>query len=258
MKKFFSIVLFSSFATVLFSQDIATGITPATQNDDVQVLYRNEREFGFVLHSSGWGINYRRGKHITGYKKRTYELELVGMRNPKEFKRQVSDIATKGYFYGKQYVLTFLRGGYGYHKVITGKSERRGVEVRLVSLAGPTLAFAKPVYINVQYEDVGNPPPFVDIRTERFDINNPRHVPAYILGRAGYFRGVSEMNFYPGAFFKLALSFEHSSLDDDVRLLETGITVDGFYKTIPMMANAKNNQVFVNVYLNIMFGKKWF
>jgi hypothetical protein len=265
MKKLFSIFIFIFCFVALsrvegFAQDgVVSGLNPALKsNDDVQLLYRNEREFGFVVHSSGWGINYRRGKHITGYKKRTFELEMVGMKHPKEIKLQVPDIGTRGYFYGKQYTVTLLRGGYGLHKVITGKSDRRGVELRLVTLAGPVLAFAKPVYINVYYEDAGNPFPYVDIRLERFDINNPRHVPDYIVGRAGYFRGFGEMNFYPGGFFKLGLSFEHSSLDDDIKLLETGITVDAFYKTIPIMANARNNQVFVNVYLNIMFGKKWF
>ena len=84
------------------------------------------------------------------------------------------------------------------------------------------------------------------------------HTPEHIIGRAGYFRGIGGMNFYPGAFFKLGLSFEHSNLDDDIKLLETGITVDAFYKTVPIMAKARNNQVYVNVYLNIMFGKKWF
>lgn len=242
-----------------FSQDIATGISPTTKtNDDVQLLYRNEREFGLVVHSSGWGLNYRRGKHITGFKKRTLEVELVGMRHSKEIKLQVPDIGTKGYFYGKQFTVSVLRGGYGYHKIITGKSDRRGVELRLVTLAGPSLAFAKPIYLSVAYPDPANSPPFYDIRIEKFDSENPRHTPDYIVGRASYFRGIGEMNFFPGGFFKLGLSFEHSRLDDDIKLLETGITVDAFYKTIPIMSNARNNQVYVNVYLNLMFGKKWF
>lgn len=252
MKKTFFIVIFFFAATILSAQEIPAGISPTiTGGDNVQLLYRNEQEFGIVLHSQGWGFNYRRGKHITGYKKRILELELVGLRHPKEIKIEVPDIGTRGFFYGKQFTVSLLRGGYGYHKVITGKSDRRGVELRLLTLAGPSIALAKPVYVNVWYKDY----PY---RTERFDINNPNHTPENIRGRAGYFTGFGEMNFFPGGFFKLGLSFEHSNLDDAVRILETGIVVDAFYKTIPIMANAKNNQVYVNVYLNIMFGKKWF
>lgn len=254
MKKTFFIGIFSFVAVVLPAQEIPTGISPAISGEDnVQLLYRNEQEFGGVVHSAGWGLNYRRGKHVTGYKKRNLELELVGLRHPKEIKMEVPDIGTRGFFYGKQFTVSLLRGGYGYHKVITGKSDRRGVELRLLTLAGPSIAFAKPVYVNVWDKD-GE----YSYSTERFDINNPNHTPENIRGRAGYFTGFGEMNFFPGAFFKLGLSFEHSNLDDAIKILETGIVADAFYKTVPIMANAKNNQVYVNVYLNIMFGKKWF
>lgn len=268
MKRFAIILfLFSAFVTLSrvegFAQDnIATGITPTTkQNDDVQLLYRNEREFGVVINSSGWGFNYRRGKHITGYKKRTLEVEMVGLRHPKEIKSQVGDIGSKGYFYGKQFTTTLFRGGYGYTKVITGKSDRRGVELRMVTLGGPVLALAKPVYLNIWYPKDGTWNQG-DYKIERYDSENPMHKPidanGNIIGRASYFHGIDKMNFFPGAFFKLGLSFEHSNIDDDIKLLEVGMTVDAFYKTIPIMATAKNNQVYVNVYLNIMFGKKWF
>lgn len=259
MKNIFVIFLFFFTFSVLSAQEIATGITPTTKsNDNVQLLYRNEREFGALIHSSGWGINYRRCKHVTGYKKRILELEMVGMKHPKQIKTEVSDQGgSKGYFYGKQFAVTLLRGGYGYHKIITGKSDRRGVELRLITLVGPSIAFAKPVYLVIGYDDEKRPS-----QIERYDPANPLHKPldagGNIVGRASYFHGFGKMNFFPGAFLKLGLSFEHSNLDDDIKLLETGIVIDGFYKTIPIMANAKNNQVYVNVYLNIMFGKKWF
>lgn len=263
MKKRITIVLSvlflsPSFWSKISAQNIAKGISPVilkSNNDDALLLYRNEQEFGLVFHSAGWGFNYRRCKHITGYKKRTLELELVGMRSPKEIKTQFSDFGTKGYFYGKQFMVTLMRGGWGYNKVLTGKSERKGVELRLVALGGPVLAFAKPVYLEILPQD---PIGIFGTTIERYDPTNPLHTPDHIAGRASYFQGLGKMNFFPGAFCKLGLSFEHGTLDDDVKLFETGIAVDAFYKTIPIMANTKNKQVYINVYLNIMFGKKWF
>ncbi len=252
----FCLVVLCSFSSL--AQENKSGIVPlVNQSGDAQLLYRNEQEFGLVVHSSGWGLNYRRDKHVTGYRKRVLEAEIVGMRHPKEIKLQVPDIGTKGYFYGKQFVTTIVRGGYGFHRVITGKSDRRGVELRLLTLVGPSIACAKPIFLNIWHQDPVNPP-FGNITIEKYDHTNPLHSPNYIIGRAGYLRGFDQMKFFPGAFFKLGLSFEHSSLDDDIKLLETGIIIDAFYKTVPIMATAKNNQVFVNVYLNIMMGKKWF
>lgn len=261
MKNTFSIVFFLVIVSTVFAQDSVRIVPNNLQNDDVQLLYRNEQAFGALIHSAGWGINYRRGKHITGYRKRILELEMVGMRHPKEIKIEVPDAGARGYFFGKQFTVTVLRGGYGYHQIITRKSDRRGVEIRLIALTGPSIAFAKPVYLNISYP---NPvePYYANVVIEKYDSNNPVHKPDYlggkIRGRASYFHGLGEMNFFPGGFLKLGLSFEHSSLDDDIKILETGIVIDAFYKTIPIMANARNNQVYVNLYLNIMFGKKWF
>jgi hypothetical protein len=255
---FLILAIFSQCLLVVSAQDMSSGLPPVgKQTEDAQLLYRNEQEFGALLHSAGWGFNYRRCRHVTGYKKRILELEVVGMRHPKEIKFQVPDIGTKGFFYGKQFVVTVLRTGYGYHKIITGKSDRRGVELRLLTLAGPCMAFAKPVFLNIWHQDPIKPS-YGNITTEKYDPSNPMHTPAFIVGRAGYFKGFEQMNFFPGAFCKLGLSFEHSSLDDDIKLLETGIIVDAFYKTIPIMAKTRNNQVYLNLYLNIMFGKTWF
>ncbi|MEO8210738.1 MAG: hypothetical protein ABI840_09250, partial [bacterium] len=38
-------------------------------NDDVTILYRNEAAGGLHLHSNGFGITFKRGWHMTGYKK---------------------------------------------------------------------------------------------------------------------------------------------------------------------------------------------
>ena len=253
-----SILFFFFFVSItsLFSQENnSSTIPPLDQNESVQLLYRNEQEFGGVIHSSGWGFNYRRSKHYTGYIKRTLELELVGMHHPKEIKSEFNENGGKGFFYGKQYVVTVLRGGWGYHKIITGKSERKGVELRLVTLGGPCMAFAKPVYLDIWNRDLYSEN---GTSIERYDPQNPKHVPANILGRENYFQGFGKMDFFPGLFFKFALSFEHSNLDDEIKLFETGVIVDAFYKTIPIMANTHNNQVYVNLYINFMFGKKWF
>ena len=64
------------------------------------MLYRNEQSFGIILHSNGWGINYNRGKHVTGYKKRMFEFDFVGMKHPKEVKTVHNENA-KSYVYGK-------------------------------------------------------------------------------------------------------------------------------------------------------------
>jgi len=220
----------------------------------VQLLYRNEINFGGVIHSNGFGFNLRRGKHLTGYMRRVLEIEAVSFKHPKEIRAQNPLFEnSKGYFYGKQYSVIVLRTGYGLQRILYGKQDRRGVEIRLVSFIGASIAFAKPVYLDILYEV--DPQTYV-IRTEKYD--PAIHFSDNIYGRAPYFKGFDEMRLFPGGYGKLGVTFEYADLDDDVKAIETGITVDVYPKVIPIMATAKNNQLYLNLYINFLWGRKWF
>ena len=61
----------------------SSGFNPVGENDEVQLLYKNDFTLGAMVHTQGWGLNFRRGKHITGYKRGIFELEIVNIRHPK-------------------------------------------------------------------------------------------------------------------------------------------------------------------------------
>lgn len=258
IKRIFTAFILVAIYLPVFSQETegAQNVTPIN-NDDVQLLYRNEQVFGVLAHSNGWGFNYRRGKHLTGYKKLLYEVEFVTMRHPKQIKTQHPALeSSKGYFYGKLNSLNILRLGVGFQNVIYSKQDRRGVEIRYIANAGASLGFAKPVYLEILYET-----PVRDkfnISTEKYDPKNPRHVPDWIYGRAPFLKGFDQTKIYPGGYAKFGLSFEYADADDDIKAIETGVSVDVYPAVIPIMANARNNQVFVSLYINLLYGRKWF
>lgn len=240
------------------SQSQITNTPPAQQigvADQVELIYKNDFTVGAVIHSSGFGINYRRGKHLTGYKRLLFEAEGVNISHPKEIKtRNPYFDNSSGFYYGKQYSLIALRGGIGVQRVLYGKSDRKGVEIRLISFIGPTFGFAKPIYLEIIYPS--SDPRTLNIVTERYD--PAKHTPYNIYGRASYFRGIENTKIYPGVYGKLAFSGEYGEYDDDIKALEVGVSVDAFPKVIPIMAYAKNNQFYVNLYIHFMWGKKWF
>ena len=256
------ILLFSFFGTLgltALAQEKWSNTTPPPQqiggNNDVELLYRNEFMVGGIIHTSGFGFNYRRGWHVTGYKKRLLEIEVANIKSPKEIKTQNPLFEnSKGYVYGKLNVLDVLRGGYGYEKILFGKEQRRGVEIKLISIFGLSLGLAKPVYLQILQPTTD--PQVYNITTERYDPD--KHYIDNIYGRAPFFKGFDQLKVYPGGYGKLGLSFEYADLDDDIKCIETGITVDAYPKEIPIMAFAKNQQVYVNLYINFIWGKKWF
>jgi hypothetical protein len=224
--------------------------------DDVKLLYRNESTFGLIVHTNGFGFNYRRGWHKTGFSKRVFELEAVSWRHPKEIKvvNPYYD-HPKGYYYGKLNSFFIIRPGFGYQNVIYTKPEQNGVEIRYIAFIGVSLGLAKPVYLDILKDS----PVSIDdkiIETERYDPD--KHFIDNIYGRGPFLRGFGELKIYPGGYAKFGLNFEYGQLDEDVKSLEVGLVADVYPKVIPLMANQHNHQVFLGIYLSFSYGRKWF
>lgn len=252
MKLKFSIFLFAILFTAPFV--LKAQENPFEYEEEKHPLMKEEVSFGFNIHTSGWGFDFRRGKNLTVSKKRMFEAEIVNMKHPKEV-RSVNPYFdnAKSFFYGKMNSLMVLRAAMGQQQVLFSKAERSGVEVRLNYTAGLSLGFAKPVYLNILY-----PTAFegeYEVVIEKYDPN--RHYVDNIYGRAPFTEGIAETRVYPGGYAKLGLTFEYGALADDIKAIEAGITVDAYGKKVPIMAIAENNQVFFNFYINILYGRKW-
>lgn len=251
MKRFSLLILAVISWVSSFAQDSA-----AVAND-VTILYRKENTFGLVAHSGGFGMVYRNARHVSVWKKRVIEVEIVSMRHPKQTKvvnEQTSGDA-KPFFFGKMNYVYVFRVGYGMQRVIFGKAEKSGVEVRYNLFIGPALGITKPVYneVLVDTED----PKIKTVATKKYDPNDPHQQNVSdFYGPGSYFKGFDEMKLYPGAYGKFSFSFEYSTVHQKVAIIETGITADGFFDTIPIMAYTKNNPYYVNLFVSLLWGGK--
>ena len=245
----FLIILF-----VLCSQLAIGQINPFEYEEEKPPLMKNEFTIGLNIHTSGWGLNARRSKNITVYKKRVMELEFVNMKHPKEI-RSVNPYYdnAKSFFYGKLNTMTVMRTAIGQQKVLFSKAEKGGVEVRLHYTAGLSLAFVKPVYLNILYDTAVENEKIVIV--EKYDPD--KHDADQIYGRASFIEGFNEIRVYPGAYGKLGLSFEYGTYSTDIKCIEAGISFDGYGKEVPIMAKTDNNQFFINFYINLLYGRKW-
>ncbi len=220
----------------------------STPNSVSNVLLRNEASFGVVLHSEGAGMLYRRGKHVTGTRKRILEIEGVTMHHPKEIKISRSD-NSKGFYFGKLNSLYFARTGAGFHRVLFRKGEGRGAEIRYAFIGGGTLSMAKPVFLDIYGTDQKT------VSSERYDPDI--HNSTNIYGRSSFFTGIRYTRIYPGFYGKVALSCELGDNKDRLRLLEVGAVADIFPFAIPVMASQNPQNIFANFYISYSFGKKW-
>jgi hypothetical protein len=227
-------------------------------NDDVTILYRNEAAGGLHLHSNGFGITFKRGWHMTGYKKQMLDIDFVSLRDPKQYKLANPYYPdSKPYFFGKLNFAYVLRGGYGRQNIIFSKAERSGVEVRYNYYFGLSLGITKPVYLDILVDNPFDSTTKI-IETRRYDPNDPvQQVQENIYGPGPYFSGMDQLSIYPGGYGKFAFSFEYAGWQQKIAAIETGVVIDAYASAIPIMANNNAKNIFLNFYISLIWGGKW-
>lgn len=220
--------------------------------DDTEVLRKQEFTGGGVLHSQGWGLILRRSKNKTFMRKRVIELEAVSMEHPKEL-RSVNPYYenTRSYNYGELNQIVVTRLGYGRHNVMYAKFDK-GVEVRYLYIGGLSVAWAKPIYLEIGYPAI----PYEYVATERYDPE--RHFVDNIYGRASDLTGIDKMRLYPGMYGRFGFSFDYAKRQKNISSIETGIIIDYYIQDVPMMAKIDNDPYYLTFYVSLQFGTRWY
>jgi hypothetical protein len=253
MKRFF-IFLLAAFCVLPSFIEAQTPAATLSSGKELNVLYRNEATGGLFVHSQGFGLSYRRGRHVTGMRKRVLEMELLTMHHPKEIKVSRTE-NSKGYYYGKLNSLVLFRPGLGFQNVVFRRGERKSVEIRYSTFVGASLCLAKPVYLDISHKGANSTDTEI-ISTEMYDPE--KHQQSNIYGRAPFFTGFNKSRLYPGAYAKFAFSCEYADNSDDIKALEIGSVIDVYPVAVPIMATKKNYPFFITLYAHFIFGKKWF
>jgi len=216
--------------------------------EEKPVLLRKELSFGIHIHTNGLGIEAKKGKNITGFKKWMLEAQLVSMKHPKEF-RQINPIYenAKSYIYGKLNTFNIIRVSTGVRTTLYSKADRTGVEVRFNYMGGFSLGVTKPIYLEIVEDGIPV--------TERYDPE--KHFIDNIYGRAPFTYGLDKINFHPGVFAKAGFNFEYAPYHEDIKAIEIGAAIDAFPTKIPIMATTYNKQFFLTFYVTFIYGRKW-
>ena len=213
--------------------------------------FRKSAYGGIILHTQGLGLNLYFSKFKTVDKKTLFSFDIVSMKHSKEVKSiGLIDENAKRFVYGKLNSLYILRFGYGRKKILYEKLREQAVEISCVWMTGPSVGMAKPVYLEV-FNTVGEV-----VQIERYDPE--KHDLSNIFGRGPATRGFSEIKFYPGAFLKIAVVFEYSGYRSGIKAIEVGGVLDAYSRRIPIMTNTQNNFLYPSLYINLLFGKKYF
>jgi hypothetical protein len=220
------------------------------QTGEAEILLRREKYAMLTAHTAGFGFSYRQGKHITGSRKRMYEIEFSGVRHPKQVRTlNYYYHDSKSYFYGKLNHMYTLRPGIGFQHVLTEKPYWGGIEVRSNAYLGASVALLKPVYLVIAHEDDHH---HVEYMQHRYD--PAEHFVYNIAGRGNFFKGMNQMKAIPGGYLKYALNFDLGASQEIVRGIELGISADVYARKIPLMAFQDNQNIFLFMYVSLVWG----
>ena len=263
-----------SIIILLFTVQMLTGQTSFSTDqvftgDSKGIIYNKEFSVDFKLHTNGYAIGVNVGTIKTYYLTRFFNIELAELKHPKEYRQNFdfqlpgSNRVSRAFIFGKQNTFYVLRGGIGEKRYLSEKAKRKGLAVGVSYEGGPSLGLLKPYYLELlRFLEPGNDfvirsEKYTDDNADRFlNINN-------IYGASGFSKGLNELNIMPGFHAKAALHFDWGAFDEFVKALEAGIMVDAYFNKVPIMVdsdfveNAENRSLFLNLYINLQFGKRW-
>ena len=260
IEKYCLLTLFSFLALAIAAQET---IQPKQMDDPTKgIIYNKEFAMNFRLHTHGYSFGANIGTLQTYYRTKYWQFELGELKHTKEFRQSwdapssLNGRVSKAFKYGKQNNLFVLRGGLGAKRYFSEKAKHKGVAVGISYEAGATLGILKPYYLELQAGD-GNltySARYTDESAARFlDITK-------IHGASNWAKGFGHVSLLPGAHARFSVHFDWGAFDEYLKSFEGGIMVDAFARRAPIMVelpNVENNFLFLNLFLNLQFGKRW-
>lgn len=235
---------------MLFSPE-AFAQKPAKERN--YAMFRKEAYGGVAFNTNGWGGSFYYSKHQTAKVKRLYTVDFSFVKHPKEYKiYNPLDENSKSYVFGKLNSMSTLDLGWGQKKIFFEKFRAKGVQISANWSIGPSIGFIKPVYLEIlKFDGIE----VVGIAQEKYDPES--HNLTNIYGRAPNSKGLAELKFAPGAFGKLGVNFEFSPMHEGIKAIEVGAKVNAYPQRVPIMAEISNKFLFTELYLSLLFGKKY-
>jgi hypothetical protein len=239
-------VLLSPFS--LLAQEIEVG------EAEMELITIKEWNIFLQLNSSGFGFGFQQGKTPNYKDKHLWEIEFSYCIHHKAvLGRRFPDGRT--FSYGKLYDLFFLRGGYGYQRIITHKPYYGGVQIRYFFSAGASLCFGLPTYLEViKLHQIDSVTYYPYTEVERYDPD--KHPLGDIYGAARFFDRFRKIAVRPGFYGKTGFNFDFSRNPLRMQVLEVGISMDMVFPFIKQMAYNRTKPVYFYGYIAYSFGKK--
>lgn len=260
--------VFFLFCILTAHLSIAQVSTKTNLNDDrfKGIIYRKETTADLRLHNNGFALAINFGEIRTYYRTNYYHFELGTMHSPREHKQSknlnvIGNELPKEFKLGKQNSVFIIRAGKGIKRYISDKARRKGVSLGYNLEVGPSLALLKPTYLKFIEQVVVNGELESILVDKKYTAEGRDEFIDYgsIYGGSSFSTGLKEISILPGFQAKAGLFFSVGAFDEFVKAAEAGVMMDVYIKKVPIMVETdglRNSPFFINLYVNLHFGRR--
>lgn len=264
MKKLSLIILMTSFSLAAFAQGSREERREkkevrrqkinelVRQAEEGVLIYQKQSIFGIQLRTNGYGAFYELGKMKSNRKTNIYRIDIAETKNPREEKQLGgSFIFGNPYIFAKKNYFYPVTLGFGQQYILGQKGNKNGVAVTAIYNAGLSLGLLRPYYVSI--EDPVDGERDIKYSVEDSALFVDQNI---ITAGGGFGKGWGEIKIKPGAFAKLAMRFDYGRYNESVSGIEVGMSVEAYASKIPLMLYQKDQRLFFQGYIAILFGKR--
>lgn len=223
------------------------------QEEEGVIHYKSHWAGGFKLVNDGYGgfMEYAKAQSVN--KSLLFQLEMTERKSDKEVKITNPYVDASPFIYGKINFFYPVKLGVQQQFLLGNKGNRNGVSVSCNFGGGLTLGLLRPYLVQVANADQQTSYVGAEILyNEDYSSNDSLGV----IGGPGFSQGWSNLKMTPGLYAKSALRFDYGKYNEIVSALEIGASVEYYAKRIPQMIAIKQNQMFLGVYVALVFGTR--
>ena len=226
------------------------------QEEEGVIAYRKHNLWGFKLTNDGWGLFYEHGRAQSIRKALLFQLDFAERKHAKEQKQTNPFIPSSPFVFGKINYFYPLKLGVQQQILLGNKSNKNGVAVTGNFGGGISLGLLRPYYLEIN--DTAN-----NVRRAiRYDspdstiFTSPDQLKFLSVSSTGFGKGWGDLSLKPGLYSKAALRFDYGRYNEVVSAIEVGLTAEYYFSKIPQLIYTKQQQLFVNIYVSLMFGRR--
>ena len=228
------------------------------QEEEGVIAYRKHTAFGLKLVNDGYGAFLEIGKAQSIKKALLFQLDISERKSTKENKDSDPQYQGPSLIFGKINFFYPIKIGVQQQILLGNKSNKNGVSITANYGGGVTVGLLRPYMLEV-YDTTKSPYQRRYIKYESSDsamFSSNRELYLFQATGPNITKGWSDLKVTPGAYAKAAIRFDYGRYNEVLSAIEVGMTAELYAKKIPQMVFSTPKNVFFNIYVSVMFGKR--